>query len=227
MAVLSTADVFRFSPDGEGIGKPVYLIAPATALQRAQYRRDLGCLGAFFTKDEDLFITLRDGVKKIIVAAEQGEMLTLVDRAEEAGCFGFNPQPLSDADRQQFDFLNEVLASHYPPFSQTLAARSFWMEVSPLAAAKRFLVGWENISHPFQRGPQGVDDACLALLPDHHVSAIGLQAMALMRPDRSAEKNFVSPSGSPDGPEISAAEPLPSTEADGTSMESVTTKIQP
>ena len=177
--------------------------------------RDLAALGASYPADEHMFALLRNGIRALVAADEQAQWLEFVDQYEALP----DERPRM-AERMQF--LEAELRRRYPPYAQALADRSFWLAVSPIVAARRFLRGWENVSLPFRRSEEGlVPESLIDALPEDHVRAIGGRAMELMYVDAEAEKNSASPSPSGGGQQISPAAPTPRTAApDGSSTAS-------
>ena len=70
-----------------------------------------------------------------------------------------------------------------------MSDRAFWFEAATFEAARLFIAGWENVDLPFRAGPGGLPDELLLALDRTHLTMIGLQAMAMFRPDQAEVKN--------------------------------------
>lgn len=247
--VLDTTPV-RFTPADlvDTPGAPVYLIAPGTSRTRAVFRRELTAQGVQYPAAAVMYETLRDGVRYGIAAHLRDGWLDLIDQAEEVasrrtealraaaeaaaaegvdgvdGALAKLPE-LSARERVELATIESDIRRHYPPYAAVIADQQFYMDMAPIVAAQHFLVDWENVGHPFER-VRGVVD--LALLDhavgDAHTKAIGFRAMALLRPDATAEKNSPSRPGSPAGRGTSTEASKPSTGRAGKSRAKSTRK---
>ncbi|MGE5515083.1 MAG: hypothetical protein ACM31D_04605 [Bacteroidota bacterium] len=97
-----------------------------------------------------------------------------------------------------------VVANEVAPFSQQLADmladNAVYHDIVGVAASRLFLTGWDNLSQPFKRGPKGVPDDLLAVIPPHHIPAIGHELERLMAPTEPEAGNSDSPSPGPSEP---------------------------
>lgn len=174
---------------------PVYLIGVPTVMGRAAWRRDVAAAGARYWTDELMLEALRYGIRLVVEAEQQPELLAIVDRYEEEkaaaseGASGATPNgDLVEIER--------AIRTHYPRYAEMEADRVFWLTVAPIKAAQHFLRGWENLATRFERKAGLVSEAALGGLPETHVMEIGFKAMNLMVPGKDQEKNFASPSPS-------------------------------
>ncbi len=244
----STPAPDRFTPEAlKGKkGAPVYLIRPADMLAKAAFRRDLAAMGANYPSAVVVLETLRDGVRHGIAPDQRTELLTLIDRADDVQSQlteamiaasergeGDDDSIIADlpaltvAERADLAELERDMRIHFRPYAQLLADRRYFLDVAPILAAQTFLVGWENVPETFSQTRGVVDSALLErAVPEAHVIAIGHRAMALMRPDADAEKNFASRPGSPAGRGTSKAGSKRSTARRGTSRGKSTKKTR-
>jgi hypothetical protein len=182
MLPVSTKDIHRVAPDGDG--GPVYLIATPTVLQRAAWRRDVAATGARFPSEADLHKALVDDLS---AAAPDNleEILACVNAVRDT------PEDQRDPDLvEKYEAVAAFARRHGGAYARLQADRGYWADVAPIVALRSFLVGWEGLAVPFSKDL--VDD-----IPEDHQRVVGWEAINRMRLSEDARKNFVSPSPSP------------------------------
>lgn len=186
--VVTPKQLDRFTVPGDTRSPPpVYLIKPASLFDRAHYRGDLDAAGLRLPGEDELLNEARAAAAEL-GGGDASMFQALIDQAQAGEI-----EPNSAAAKQWQRFAQSLL-DHWPPYRELIAARSKWMTLAPLYAARRFLRGWENVDAEFRLGADGlVPEAVLEALPDEDISMIGLRAIALLRPDGGEEKNSASP----------------------------------
>lgn len=196
-AAQARVDTVRAALESHAGDPPVYLLKPATVMERAAFRRDVHATGARYHDDAALLDCLRDGIKALVDDTQKPELLAVIDAVEELRAAA--PSTPSAADVKtlaDFDEIESTLRQHWPRYAQMTAERAYWITVAPIIACRHFLRGWENRRCAFIRKAGLVAEDSLALLDETELMEIGFKAMALMQPSRDQEKNSVSPSRS-------------------------------
>lgn len=185
----------------------IYLVKPATRLEKAEWRRDLARMRCHYPADAEMLAALR-GALRALAPANLADLLALVDEIEAIA------DPLD-----RFARLPELkpLADLVRPFADELlrleTARQFYLDVAPLLAAARFLVGIEGGDVPYRREAEGlVAEDVLEALSDSAINQIGSKAMALFNLSEAQAKNSAAPSPS-------QPSPLPSAMADASTQD--------
>ncbi len=93
----------------------------------------------------------------------------------------------------------DLIAHHDPVFATMRADNLVYAEASGIAAAQRFLTGWQNLPLAFSATAEGIDPALLLRLPREHVIAIGREVERLLLPSETERKNSFSPSSGGNG----------------------------
>jgi hypothetical protein len=174
---------------------PVYLIAPATEMQKREWRVQMAALGAdrWPTELERLDL-LRKAVEAL---GEDGDVpleTALAAIGDAESCIVTNEALSADLD-EVIGVLSEA-AMAWPPYRKLMTQRARYNEYAPYVALKMFLVGWEHGPGEFRRRRDGVPDEVLARLDRAHQHAIGQQALMLMSVSAAAAKKSVPPSKS-------------------------------
>lgn len=205
----------EYEPDDPGA--PVYLISPATLMQRAEYRSTLSGFGVRHPSDAEFFAALRDGLKAVEAEADLAVLDTVESVAAQEGAL------LDEATAKRMAHLRQWAAEYVPAFGALLRQRLRFDGVSTVLAAQMFLRGWENVNLTFARKDGVVPMDLLDQLPEEHVKEISDKAFALMSVTRAHAKNSVSPPRSKGAPAPSPAASAPPTAVpDGTSTENST-----
>lgn len=181
MLPVSTKDVHRVAPDGDG--GPVYLIATPTLLQRAAWRRDVAAAGARYPSDDELHRAI---VADVTDAAPSNldELLASLEAVRDVPADERDPDDI--ARYQAVVGMARRVGGQY---ARLEADRGYWADVAPLVAVRTFLVGWEGLAVRFSRDL--VDE-----IPETHQRVVGWAAIDRMRLSEDARKNFASPSPS-------------------------------
>ncbi|MBK3734949.1 hypothetical protein GAY29_17940 [Azospirillum brasilense] len=202
--------------------QPVYLLAVPSYLQRAAWRRDVRAAGAMYPGDAELFRALRDDLRAC-APVNLDDLLAVVDEAEAASNGEVDPEAVERLG--EIDRLARALGRRYAALE---GDREFYLSVSPIIAARHFLLGWEGVKAedggdaPFERRGGLTTDETLQHLDERELRAVGVKIIGLMRVGKDQEKNSVSPSQSHDGRKPSPTETKLLTEANGTSSASGT-----
>ena len=163
---------------------PVYLIATATILERAKWRRSVLATGARWHDDGAMIACLKRGIGEVVAPAQEAELLDIVDRFasyDEAQ----TPEDLAI----DFEEIERSVQGAYPAYAGLAADRAYWLSVAPILAAQHFLTGWENVEAPFAKRAGLLTENCLAMIPEAHVMEVGLKAIGLMSPTGDLAKN--------------------------------------
>jgi hypothetical protein len=133
-----------------------------------------------------------------------GELNWLGDRALAL-------QAWQDANRNEAaaDEAAGVARRHDPAYRRLVADNVTYAEAVGEVAARQFLVGWQNVPAPFERGPTGVPDHVLEVIPSLHLVGIGREIMKRLEPDEARLKNSASPSGGGTDPATLPTSPTP------------------
>ncbi|MGB4101073.1 MAG: hypothetical protein WBK91_04115 [Alphaproteobacteria bacterium] len=221
--ILSANQISRFTPD-KYAGKdnaPVYLVKAASQMEKMQWRRDCSLAGARFSSDAILFEEIRSGIETIIEPQERPELLELLDQQQAGNTDGF-----TDQEKKTWLVLLQTLFDLHQPYREIQVARDYALEVMAYHAARRFLVGWENVPGEFKRQNGLVTDVALENIDDGDIQQIGWHAVTMNSVSKDQTKNSGSPLPLP-----KSQLPLPvadeaQTAATGNSSESATAKTQ-
>jgi hypothetical protein len=172
---------------------PVYLVKPATPLEKARWRRAVAAEGARFVSPPEVRREVRRALFQV-QPNDAAEWLALLDRADEG-------DEVSAEDARLLDVLLTATMRASANVAELVAAQHYWYEVAPVIAAQQFCRGWvvgPRQADGAQLPPRdaALDEAALALLPEADLTEIGWKAIALMRPSEEQEKNSASPSQS-------------------------------
>lgn len=219
MLPLSAKQPLRFTPPGEHPDPPpVYLIRPATVLDRAAFRRDMTAVGARYHQKAAQISALRRALQEV-APANLDQLLADIDAVEAGG-------DLAKAALPAVAEIEQKIARADPRYAELIADNEHWLEVAPHLAFRRFVAGWENVSVPFAQRGGLVAEATAEALPADHVVSVGYEAIRLFSPTKDEEKNSAPPPPSPSGQATSVAAPsLPTEATDGRSAETSTPQI--
>ncbi len=218
--ITSIRELDRFTPPGHDPADPaapVYLIRPASLLERRRWRRDVRATGARYPSDGELQARLRE-LLAVAQPANLGQITEALDRIAAAA----DPAAIDPADAVLVAEVEAAARETDPAYATLQADREFYLEVGGLMAARRFLEGWGNVALPFRKMHGLVPEELFGRLPEAHQQTIGWRALALMRPDQDAVKNSASPPPSPPGPALIEAANEPPTAPNGSSSANAT-----
>lgn len=191
-------------------GAPVYIIKAATRREKLAFDHEVSASGAGAVTTSELYERLREGIAAVVLEEDRPRLIELVDQAE---VLQRENKPVDDDLARDLAEIQRTIRPHYPPFAQAEAAQQYRLNLMVLIAAQMFLIGWENVSVPFERRAGKVPDEVMELLPERDCTAIGWQALALIFPSEDQSKNSESPAQSPSTPGPSQAEKSPPMEA--------------
>jgi hypothetical protein len=188
----------RFTPQGleTEANPPVYLIGIANMPGRAAWRREMTARGARFWAPAEFHRLAREYIEAVAPANAE-ELLSQVDALERVD--ELTETEAIQAVAAAWTELSEVLIRRNPIFAARHADNQHWLSLAPMIAARMFLTGWENVDLKYRRDMEGMlaDDVAKVLADRGHLDPIGWRAMALMQPQETERKNFVSPQPSP------------------------------
>jgi len=210
----------RFEPLGQDHlpehKRVAYLLAAPGLYAKAEFERAIRRAGGCVVREADLLAALEDGLAALLgdpddaatLAIMQGHVADYRARIEAASpdeavllVLGVD-HPIAR--------VREIVARGHARYNELEADREFYWEARGIEAARLFVVDWENGPAPFRRGPRGVPDSLLALIPEGHRTAIGFKAGQLFQPTLAEVKNSASPSpgsssGTPSSSEATAS----------------------
>jgi hypothetical protein len=188
--VFSAHDLVEVVPEGSPRS---FTVAPLTYRERQAFRADHAREGGIYPTREQVLEALRQAVRA--AAPSNATALLAVIDAAEADTDG------EDTAAQAALAVIEATLSDDPGYAALLAARRRWLGMLPWCAARHSLRGWSGANlPPFRRERGAVPVDLMDLLPDAEVEAIGLRALALLRPDQATEGNSVPHSPAPASP---------------------------
>lgn len=219
MISTSTTEPDRYTPAWRaGTDAPVYLIRAGSVRERAALEAELsGSHRAGRIYGFELTQAVRDGIALFLADDPAQERVLAVldqegdvdDRAAKALVDGQADEALairaeiSARDRQLLADVRGVLAEHYGPYRDLLAQRARRLEMAPIEALRRFLVGFENVNAPFTRDRDGmVSEATLAAIDPLELSAAGNHAYGMLY-GGGQKRPLAQPSPSADTPKTS------------------------
>ncbi len=195
MTVFSRNDIQRYTParfEGQA-DAPVYVIRPATTLERMQHSRDVSAAGVRMPSRADLQTALRNGIDAVVLEEDRPALHALVD-GDQAGT-------LTEADAANWAALDAAMIGNWPPYAELVANRDLYLKVFPLFAFRRFVVGWENVEVPYARTGALLSEDVINRLSIEDVLEVGWAAILRGKVSESDEKKSVSPSPSGENPE--------------------------
>lgn len=202
MIPLSTQPIRFVAPwRADEADAPVYFIRPGNVVERETLEAELaGDHRAGRVYDFELLEEYISGVSTLLV--DDPEHLQLIELAQAKA--GGQELPLADA--QAVAAARDVLAEHWPPYRRLVAQAERRRTIAPMLVFRRFVVGWEGLTEPWRRGPDGmVHLAALAAVPPLELRAAGNHAYGLLYAGSQAG-NSSAPSKSDDGQQISTSD---------------------
>lgn len=207
MLPLSTRDTVPLALDHDGREIVYHLRVPSIA-ERQRFRRDVIAAGAHYPGESELYDAMREDVRALIHPDDVDRLLALIDACDaeqDALLAGGDATAIVGADgARTMRLLERELRRAGAAYAALVADRSYYVEIATVMAAGRFLDRVDGLDIALERRGSVLSDAALDALPAGHAAAIGLKALGLLRPDRSAQKN--SPS-SPNTHTVRASSP--------------------
>jgi hypothetical protein len=200
MILTSTSEIIAFTPTWltDQPNAPVFRFRAGSVAERGMLEAELaGTHRAGRVWEFELKNAVRDGVLTLL-ADDPGvdTLLALFDEQEEG-------VELSADEKQSRQAVIDVLAEHWQPYRDLTAQIARRRELAPIVAARRFLVGFENVDTTFARGPDGLaSEATLAAIDPLQLIAAGNFAYSLLY-GGGKERFLEQPSGSDDDPKNS------------------------
>lgn len=177
---IAEAEMNRFT------APPSYLLSVPTMQARAAYHRDLAEAGADFPGDAEFLKVIEETVRSLMDAAEAEPVLAAIERVRL--------DVDDDAAKTVVERAQTILIPHDPHLRALRARRAYWFEISPLFAARRWLMGAvvgeaENIMVKRGLGGLASEEALREHFPDDDITACGWHALGLTNMDRATAKN--------------------------------------
>lgn len=170
-----------------------YVLAPMTYRERQAFRADHAREGGVYPSQAQVLEALRQAVRTA-APDNAADLLGVIDAAEA------DPDGQDSAIQSALAVIEATLSDD-PGYAALLAARRRWLGMLPWCAARHSLRGWSGPGlSPFRRERGAVPADLLDELPEPEIEAIGLRAVALLRPDPAAVGNSVARSPSPASP---------------------------
>lgn len=197
MIATSTAGV-PFTPQWRAgqDDAPVFLIRPASILERGQFEATLA--GPPYNAGRVFPWDLAAAAEEAARALLDGEHLGQVLEALAAMRQTLDMDALPLEQKQLLTAIDPVLSDHWPEYAELRRRDARRAELLPTLAVKHFLKGWDWGDRAFTFGKDGlVSDETLRALGVFEMRAIGLEAYRLMNAE---EQLPLSPPPSKSGP---------------------------
>lgn len=222
MLPTSTKVPVPFKPEGSDV---TYLIQVPDRIGKIRYTRAMSASGGIIWSKDELIKSARALLAEAEIQ-DADRVNEIIDRYEAVSIE--TPEDERRAAIAEWNVLARILHSAGGDFAAKDADIQFWFELSPLIAARCFLIGIEGQS-ALKRGADGLvtDDALSAHVGNEdHIKLIGYRALGLFEPSEAEAKNSESPQPSVSSPTTSTAASNPSTEPAGSSSEKSTNETQ-
>lgn len=182
-AIISRRDAEWFTP--AGVEGREYLIVPLTFRERQAYRAALAAEGGIYPTSGQMLAAMRAAV----TALAPENMADLLDAIAAAEATPDDPEVTAAVAPI------EAVCASVPEYAALLGARQRFLGMMPFVAARFALRGWRGEGMPeFHRVQGAVPAALMDELPPEDIEPVGWRAVAMMQPDRAAEKNSAPPS---------------------------------
>lgn len=188
---ISKNDIFRYTPGrfaGQD-GAPVYLLKALSKMDRAQHARDVSATGARCPTSAELVYAMRSGVTEIVHEDDRTRCHSLLD--------AFEAKTLDADGEKALAELEQVMLRTCVHYAAIVAERNYYMQVAPMIAFQRFVLGWENVAHEYKRSGNRIADDVFEQIDDSDVAEVGWAVLVRDRFKESDAKK--SPSPSPSG----------------------------
>jgi hypothetical protein len=202
MVAISTAPR-TWRPEWLGEETPTFTWRVPTVIERELFEGGMAAYNALAVYPWHIAQQFRAGLSALLPAdPDEAERLDELRTRQSAG------EELSAADVASLDEATGALMQYWPGYRLIVAQASRREAVLPLVAFRHFVAGWEGLSFKGEpvtiaRGLDGlITDDVMARIDPMIIRALGIEIYGAMY-DRSAEKNFVPPSPSDDGPRTS------------------------
>ena len=93
----------------------------------------------------------------------------------------------------ELSVIEHELMGAYEPYAIAVGDNAAYWQIAGIEAARVFCVGWEGLRLKHRRGPGGLAEDCLAVIPEEDFAAIARFAEGLARVSESERKNSNSP----------------------------------
>jgi len=121
-------------------------------------------------------------IRKHDASTEEGQN-AILDQSRRLGEFDATLAPFFDA-----------VAEIDPVYARMRADNVAYPMIAAAVAAKKFILGWENLPVEFRRGSDGLPDDLLGRIPEGDMLQVSARLKDLLRPSETSLKNSVSPS---------------------------------
>lgn len=180
----------------------VYWLKRPVLHERANWRRATAACGGKFNGTDALLDLLGEGIRQLMTGQPEeivGALLGKIDkqRAAVAAWRGaLDDQELGRAAAEGMRELSTIEAeviAQWPAYATAVGDDAAYWQIAGIEAARLFLVKWEGFAGELKRTRAGVDDECLAEIPENDFALIGMFADRLSRVRDAERKNLNSP----------------------------------
>jgi hypothetical protein len=191
--------------------------------ERAKWRRAVAAAGGRLYGQVGLLDLMAAGIRSVMadsppeivdallakVAAQRANVVALGESSHDTD----NPEDeewttLLDACRVGATGLSVIeheLMAAYEPYAIAVGDNAAYWQIAGIEAARAFCVGWEGLNEKHKRGPGGLTEDCLAVIPEEDFTALARFAEGLARVSEPERKNSNSPPHTSSGGETSTS----------------------
>ena len=191
--------------------------------ERAKWRRAVATAGGRLHGQLGLLDLMTAGIRTVMaesppeiaeallakVAIQRANVIALGEFAQDPEeTEGENWKGLLDACRvgaAGLSVIEHELMGAYEPYAIAVGDNAAYWQIAGIEAARAFCVGWEGLPLKHRRGPGGLTEDCLAVVPEEDFAAIARFAEGLARLSEAERKNSNSPPPTSSGGETSTS----------------------
>jgi len=177
----------------------VYWLKRPVLHERANWRRATAACGGKFNGPDELLSIMADGVRQLMEGKPEeivDALLAKIERQRERVLkWRESPRGDNEAAREMRDGMREIgtieseVLAAYPAYASAVGDDAAYWQIAGIEAARLFLVRWEGFEIELRRTRAGVDDSCLAEIPEGDFAMIGMFADGLSRLREAERKN--------------------------------------
>lgn len=184
----------ELGPDG---ARRTYWIKRPVLHERANWRRSTAACGGKFNGTDTLLGLLENGVRELMQSQPEEIVDALVRKIERqrealaAWRSNFSDESLAKAAQdglQELATIEAEVLANYPLYATAVGDDAAYWQIAGIEAARLFLVKWDGFGVELKRTRAGVDDECLAEIPENDFPFIGMFADGLSRVRESERK---------------------------------------
>jgi len=208
--ISNEPEKLEIGPEG---ARRVYWLKRPVLHERAQWRRAIAACGGKFNGTEALLDLLADGVRALMRTTPVDildAVLRKIERQREkviAWRDDFDDEARAREAQEGMRDLSTIEAeviANFPAYATAVGDDAAYWQIAGIEAARAFLVQWQGFAVDLKRSRAGVDDECLAEIPENDFALIGMFADRLSRVRESERKKSNSPPLTSSGGEISS-----------------------